>query len=105
MRGKGIRQPALERCSDAVIFQQHARSLKLCKRGEQVFDQGQRPLLSSFSHTHTPSISLQRGWQINPTTQTVHFTNKADMATKDAIPKKATITSNLQFAKELESIV
>ncbi|PWN86541.1 hypothetical protein FA10DRAFT_304859 [Acaromyces ingoldii] len=47
----------------------------------------------------------ERGWQINPTTQTVHFTNKAGSATRDAIPKRATITSNLQFAKELESIV
>lgn len=53
--------------------------------------------VSTFAH--------ERGWQINPTTQTVHFTNKADLAARDAIPKKATITSNLQFAKELESIV
>ena len=50
-------------------------------------------------------FAAERGWQINPTTQTVHFTNKAEQAAKDAIPKKATITSNLQFAKELESIV
>ncbi|UZJ51600.1 hypothetical protein CBS101457_000920 [Exobasidium rhododendri] len=51
------------------------------------------------------SFANERGWQINPTTQIVHFTNKVDLASKDSIPKKATITSNLQFAKELESIV
>jgi 26S proteasome regulatory subunit N12 len=51
------------------------------------------------------AFANERGWQINPTTQTVHFTNKAEQAAKGAIPKRATITSNLQFAKELESIV
>ncbi|PWN95812.1 hypothetical protein FA09DRAFT_287386, partial [Tilletiopsis washingtonensis] len=48
----------------------------------------------------------ERGWQINPSTQTVHFANKlAGAGARDAIPKKETIVSNLQFAKELESIV
>jgi 26S proteasome regulatory subunit N12 len=50
-------------------------------------------------------IAAERGWQINPATQTVHFTNKAEQAAKDNIPQKTTITSNLQFAKELKSIV
>lgn len=54
----------------------------------------------------TVFLLRQRGWQINPTSQTVHFTNKAELAAqRDSIPKKATIASSLQFAKELESIV
>ncbi|PWN53538.1 hypothetical protein IE53DRAFT_383970 [Violaceomyces palustris] len=51
------------------------------------------------------NFANERGWQINPTTQIVHFSNKSDSASAAKIPKKATITSNLQFAKELESIV
>ncbi|KAN0060950.1 regulatory particle non-ATPase [Thecaphora frezii] len=47
----------------------------------------------------------ERGWQINPTTQIVHFANTAANANTHTIPKKATITTNLLFAKELESIV
>jgi len=51
-------------------------------------------------------LGSQRGWQIDPSTQIVHFTNKAALAAAGrAIPKKATITDNLNFAKELESIV
>lgn len=55
-----------------------------------------------------------RGWQVNPTTQMVEFANKraADRAAaaepgalEDKIPRRATIASSLQFAKELESIV
>lgn len=48
----------------------------------------------------------ERGWSINPTSQTVDFaaTNSA-LLNHNSIPKKATITSNLLFAKELESIV
>ncbi|CEH16402.1 26S proteasome regulatory complex, subunit RPN12/PSMD8 [Ceraceosorus bombacis] len=62
-----------------------------------------------FDNMHdVSSFANERGWQINPTTQTVHFINKANALAnqgRDAIPKKATIISNLQFAKELESIV
>lgn len=57
-----------------------------------------------------------RGWQVNPTSQMVEFANKraedraaergsAPGALEDKIPRRATITSSLQFAKELESIV
>lgn len=62
-------------------------------------------IINKQSCTEALFSVIKRGWQINPTTQTVHFVNKAEMAVKDAIPKKATIMSNLQFAKELESIV
>lgn len=47
----------------------------------------------------------QRGWQVNPKTQVVSFTNLNAASTATAIPKKATIATNLVFAKELESIV
>jgi 26S proteasome regulatory subunit N12 len=75
----------------------------------EVSEQCARPQFSTLSLSILTPLSnpplFQRGWQINPTTQIVHFTNKLDLASKDSIPKKATITSNLQFAKELESIV
>jgi hypothetical protein len=66
-----------------------------------------RPLCWPFqAQTFSPYLLWQRGWQINPSTQTVHFANKlAGAGARDAIPKKETIVSNLQFAKELESIV
>lgn len=74
-------------------------------------------------------LPTQRGWQINPSTQTVHFGKKASAAAAgtyvpaggaggklsasggpladegDPIPKRAMIASNLSFARELESIV
>ncbi|EPQ28298.1 uncharacterized protein PFL1_04125 [Pseudozyma flocculosa PF-1] len=50
------------------------------------------------------SFANERGWQVNPSTQVVHFSN-ASSASTHTIPKKATISTNLQFAKELESIV
>ncbi|WFD33464.1 regulatory particle non-ATPase [Malassezia cuniculi] len=61
-------------------------------------------------------FAQERGWQVNPTSQMVEFANKktderaaergADPgALEDKIPRRATITSSLQFAKELESIV
>lgn len=46
-----------------------------------------------------------RGWHVNPTTQVVSFTAANTGASATVIPKKATIASNLVFAKELESIV
>lgn len=43
---------------------------------------------------------------MNPTTQVVSFTAaNANANSATVIPKKATIASNLIFAKELESIV
>ncbi|CAO1636345.1 unnamed protein product [Jaminaea pallidilutea] len=77
------------------------------------------------------SMANERGWQINPSTQTVHFNNaqqgtrtqlgaapttpalssssssgaNANVVDEDLIPKRALITSNLGFVRELESIV
>ncbi|KDN38506.1 proteasome 26S subunit [Tilletiaria anomala UBC 951] len=51
------------------------------------------------------NFANERGWIINPTTQTVHFPNAAPDYSKTEIPKKSIIALNLQFAKELESIV
>ncbi|PWZ03296.1 putative 26S proteasome non-atpase regulatory subunit 8 [Testicularia cyperi] len=50
------------------------------------------------------SFAQQRGWQVNPTTQTIDFAIQ-NATNSNAIPKKQTITNNLLFAKELESIV
>jgi len=57
------------------------------------------------------TFANERGWHVNPTNQTVEFANKkrgdrgeADQS-EERIPRRATITSNLHFAKELESIV
>lgn len=70
--------------------------------------------LQSDSHTDLwiDSAHTQRGWQINPSTQTVNFSNKEQAPSttgvpsrEDTIPKRATIASNLSFARELESIV
>lgn len=49
----------------------------------------------------------ERGWHVNPTTQTIEFANKTaeEEAEHEQIPKRSTITTNLHFAKELESIV
>lgn len=54
----------------------------------------------------------ERGWHVNPTSQTVEFANKrvaersADgQDAEQSIPMRSTIASNLHFAKELESIV
>lgn len=49
-----------------------------------------------------------RGWYVNPTNQTVEFRNKNIDGAADSeenIPMRSTITTNLHFAKELESIV
>ncbi|KAI3628329.1 rpn12 [Malassezia furfur] len=54
-------------------------------------------------------FAKERGWNVNPTTQTVEFATKhAERSAADGaerIPRRATITSNLHFARELESIV
>ncbi|WFD26131.1 regulatory particle non-ATPase [Malassezia nana] len=49
----------------------------------------------------------ERGWYVNPTSQTVEFRNKTSDGGSDSekIPMRSTITTNLYFAKELESIV
>ena len=69
---------------------------------------------SSSTICLTCSSLRARGWQVNPTTQMVEFANKraADRAAaaepgalEDKIPRRTTIASSLQFAKELESIV
>ncbi|TKY89222.1 hypothetical protein EX895_001753 [Sporisorium graminicola] len=51
------------------------------------------------------SFAQSRGWHVNPKTQVVSFTSINAASTVTAIPKKATIATNLIFAKELESIV
>lgn len=54
-------------------------------------------------------FAQQRGWHVNPTTQTVEFANKhserGGAHDEERIPRRATIASNLHFARELESIV
>lgn len=54
-------------------------------------------------------FAKERGWNVNPTTQTVEFATKhAERSAADGaerIPRRAMITSNLHFARELESIV
>ncbi|WFD22473.1 regulatory particle non-ATPase [Malassezia equina] len=53
-------------------------------------------------------FAKERGWHVNPTNQTVEFSNKNTDGTADSeenIPMRSTITTNLHFAKELESIV
>ncbi|SNX82679.1 probable 26S proteasome non-atpase regulatory subunit 8 [Melanopsichium pennsylvanicum] len=51
------------------------------------------------------SFAQSRGWQVHPTTQIVSFTATNAATHSTSIPKKATIATNLVFAKELESIV
>ncbi|PKI84246.1 regulatory particle non-ATPase [Malassezia vespertilionis] len=52
------------------------------------------------------TFAKERGWQVNPTTQTVEFANKGkDSVNEEKIPMRATIASSLQYARELESIV
>ncbi|KAK0553075.1 regulatory particle non-ATPase [Tilletia horrida] len=56
------------------------------------------------------SFANERGWNVEPSTQTVKFTNKLDasrvgIGARDSAAKKETIKLNLHFAKELESIV
>lgn len=52
-------------------------------------------------------FAKERGWHVNPTNQTVEFANKTteSLDEHEQIPKRSTITTNLHFAKELESIV
>lgn len=54
-------------------------------------------------------FAKERGWQVNPTNQTVEFLNKHSKRgtshDENQIPMRSTITSNLLFARELESIV
>lgn len=54
-------------------------------------------------------FAKERGWHVNPTSQTVEFANKhSDRGAahdEERIPMRATISSNLHFARELESIV
>ncbi|CAO1614949.1 unnamed protein product [Parajaminaea phylloscopi] len=80
-------------------------------------------LLFFSSLQDVSSFANERGWRINPSTQTVHFDNtrrstqqqsnlptsqayaEQEANSDDAVPKRATIASNLHFARELESIV
>lgn len=65
-------------------------------------------LLFFSSPSDVLAFAQERGWHVNPTTQTVEFANKKaarDAEAHDAIPRRATIAMNLHFAKELESIV
>lgn len=52
-------------------------------------------------------FAKERGWHVNPTNQTIEFANKAVETTSEneRIPTRSTITTNLHFARELESIV
>ncbi|KAJ9477457.1 26S proteasome regulatory subunit RPN12 [Pseudozyma hubeiensis] len=55
---------------------------------------------------HVLAFAQTRGWQVNPKTQVVSFTAlNSNASSTTSIPKKATIATNLLFAKELESIV
>ncbi|KAK0536352.1 regulatory particle non-ATPase [Tilletia horrida] len=56
------------------------------------------------------AFAKERGWNVEPSTQTINFANKADasrigIGARDSAAKKETIKLNLHFAKELESIV
>lgn len=54
------------------------------------------------------AFAQERGWRVNPTSQTVEFANKRtdrDAEAEEQIPMRSTISKNLHFAKELESIV
>lgn len=78
---------------EVVHVQRHAELPEiLLGAGESVGD-GERNHLGGW------------GWQVNPSTQVVSFTATNTAAPATVIPKKATIASNLVFAKELESIV
>jgi len=45
----------------------------------------------------------QRGWQIDLTGATIHFTKKGEE--KIEIPKEKLISQNLAYARELEQII
>ncbi|PWN26646.1 hypothetical protein BDZ90DRAFT_221676 [Jaminaea rosea] len=63
-------------------------------------------LLFFESAGEVSKFAAERGWQINPSTQTVHFTPQQQQQQGNQLdPKRAMIASNLQFARELESIV
>ncbi|KAL4402417.1 regulatory particle non-ATPase [Malassezia pachydermatis] len=65
-------------------------------------------LLFFDSQKEVMEFASERGWHINPTSQTVEFANKKtdrDSEAQELIPMRSTITTNLHFAKELESIV
>lgn len=47
--------------------------------------------------------SIQRGWQVNPSSETVVFSKKGDE--KVEIPKEKLIIAALNYARELEQIV
>ena len=57
---------------------------------------------------HLPStfidvLSVQRGWQVDLTSNTITFTQKGEE--KVEIPKEKLISANLLYARELEMIV
>jgi 26S proteasome regulatory subunit N12 len=60
-------------------------------------------LLEFFPLSSNIHILVQRGWEVNPSTETVTFAKKHEE--KIEIPKEKMIISALHYAKELEQIV
>ncbi|WFD30760.1 regulatory particle non-ATPase [Malassezia sp. CBS 17886] len=60
---------------------------------------------------HLPEVlefAKERGWHVSPTIETIEFSTKNASDENDEqelVPMRSTITSNLRFARELESIV
>ncbi|KAG8967626.1 hypothetical protein FRC03_009655 [Tulasnella sp. 419] len=60
-------------------------------------------LLFFQSHVELDQFARQRGWQINPSTETIVFAKKGEE--KIELPKQKLITAALHYARELEQIV